>query len=270
MTKRFRPLLALFSVVVLATVAACGGSSSTPTPKLTDAKEIVVKGIGGLQGVKAFHLQADLSGSIQADLTGSGTAGTVKLDGTTASGDVDVSGKKLHFTASVPAFLGFTGEIIMVGNDVYYKTSMTGAKWTHMSSPNVLPSALPSAGTDPQQALADLKTALDNAKDLSPTLVGTETCGSTSCYHVKMTITSSAIANALASAAPLPSTDLSSFSGSVDLWVETNTERLVKADFKVNGGTQGSIDVTLTLSNFDKVPTITAPPADQVTEGTTG
>lgn len=270
MTIRFRPLLALLSVVVLATVAACGGNSPTQTPKLTDAKEIVVKGVGSLQGVKAFHLQATVSGSIQADLTGSGTPSSVTFDNTTASGDVDVAGKKAHFTASVPALLGFTGEMIVIGNDVYYKTSMTGAKWTHLSGASVLPSASPGTGTDPQAALNDLKTSLDNAKDLSPTLAGTETCGSTSCYHVTMTITPSAIASALASAAPLPSTDLSAYSGAVDLWVETNTERLVKAELKVNGGTQGSLDLTISLSNFDKIPTITAPPADQVTEGTTG
>ena len=74
--------LAAFLAVLAVVLAACGGPTA---PALTDPKEILSKTTLSLAGVKTSHLQIDLSGKITADLTGTGSASTFDLTGTTAT-----------------------------------------------------------------------------------------------------------------------------------------------------------------------------------------
>ena len=108
-------------------LAACGGTSSAPT--LTDPVDILQHSIAATQTLHSFHVHGALSGTINADLTGSGSTAPLDLAGTTADADVDVVNKAVHLDASIPALLGATADIIVIGNDTYTKVSLLGPKY---------------------------------------------------------------------------------------------------------------------------------------------
>jgi hypothetical protein len=53
-------------------------------------------------------------------------------------------------------------------------------------------------------------------------------------------------------------------SASVDLWVYTDGDRVAQVEVKAASSTLGNIDLVLTITDYDKAVTITAPSADQV------
>ena len=254
MLKRLATLVALVAVVA----GACGGSSA---PALTDPKEILGKTIAALQGVKSFHLHADLSGSFSADLTGSGTSSAIDLAGTTADIDVDVANKLVRVTASAPSLLGVTLDVIVIGEDMYTKVSLLGPKYKK-STTGALSSAAPGlaskAPTDPTQVLNDVKAALDKLAT-PPVKDADEKCGDQDCYKVTVTVTAADLAGAGAALG----TSVTG-SGTVDVWVRKNDLVPAKAVATLNGGDQGSLSFTLAVSNVNGAVTIQAPPADQI------
>lgn len=256
--RRLFVLIAAASMVL----AACG---SPAAPALTDPKDILSKSIVALQGLKSAHVHMDLSGSIKADLTGTGSTTPLDLAGTTADLDIDLANKGLHVAAAVPALLGVTLDVIVIGTDTYTKVSLLGTKYKK-SSTAALASLVPaSAGaiasgsvTDPQVILNEVKSALD--KLATPPVKGAdEKCGDQDCYKVTVAIT----AADLASAGQALGTDVTA-TGSVDVWVRKNDLVPAKALLTVNAGDQGSLTITLTVSNVNGTVTIAAPAADQI------
>ena len=53
-------------------------------------------------------------------------------------------------------------------------------------------------------------------------------------------------------------------SAAVDAWVYKNGNRLAKIELKAASSKIGNLDVIVTVTNYDKPVTITAPPASQV------
>jgi lipoprotein LprG len=243
-----RRLAAVLAVVALA-LSACG---SPAVPALTDPKDILTKSIAALATVKTAHLHADISGSFNADLTGSGSAAAIDLKGTSADGDIDVPNKKIHLGFSAPALLGLSGDLIQIGTDQYVKISLTGPKYKKQTT-----SATTSAATDPQKAIDELKAGLDKLA-APPVKDPDERCGDKDCYKVTIKLSAADLGAAASS--------LGSFAGdaTLDVWVQKDDLKPAKLATSVNAGTQGSVTVTLTLSNYDKSVTIDAPPADQV------
>ena len=137
-----RRLAASAALIVTAALvlSACGGGA----PALSDPKEILTKAVEALQKAKTVHLALGVDGSVNVDLTGSGTPTALKLDGTKIEGDLDIANKATHITLSVPAFLGLTGDVITTGGTTYTKTSMTGDKYSKST-----------AGTDELSSAAD-------------------------------------------------------------------------------------------------------------------
>ena len=75
-------------------------------------------------------MKADVTGSVNLDLTGSGTAGAIDLKGTTLEGDIDIPNKKLHLSFAAPALMSVTGDLILIDQTSYLKVSLiTGAKY---------------------------------------------------------------------------------------------------------------------------------------------
>jgi hypothetical protein len=257
MLKRLATFVALVAVVA----GACGGSSA---PALTDPKEILGKSIAALQGVKTFHLHADLSGSVKADITGTGSPSSLDLAGTTADIDVDVANKLARVTASAPSLLGVTLDVIVIGEDTYTKVSLLGPKYTK-STTSALSSAAPGlaseAPMDPTQVLDEVKAALD--KLAKPPVKGAdEKCGDQDCYKVTITLTAADLAGAGAAVGQGVTG-----SGTVDVWVRKNDLVPAKAVATVDAGDQGSLSFTLVVSNINGTVTIQAPPADQIESG---
>ena len=256
--RRLAALVAVTSMLV----AACGSTAASP---LTDPKDILVKSIGALQGLKTAHMHVDLSGSIKADLTGAGTSAPIDLSGTTADLDVDLGAKSTHISATVPALLGVTADVIVIGSDTYTKVSLLGTKYKKTST-TALASLVPSGAgaigsgsmTDPQQVLNDVKAALD--KLTTPPVKGAdEKCGDQDCYKVTLTIS----AADMSSAGNTLGTSVTG-SGSVDVLVRKNDLVPSKAVVTINAGDQGTLNLTLTVSNVNGSVSIAAPPADQI------
>jgi hypothetical protein len=248
----FRRLVYLGAAAAVA-FAAC--SSGTPAaPALTDPKDILTKSVLTLKDVKSLHLQADVSGSVKLDLSGSGSPASIDLKGTTASGDLDIANKKAHVNLSAPALLNVTADIIVIGKDTYTKVSLLGPQYTKTTSTD---SGDPTAvAGDPQKAIDEINKFL-NTPGVAPTKQADEKCGDKDCYHVTMNLTSEQLGGAiggLGSGAPTGT-------GTVDVWSQKSDLRPAKVAITANMADQGTVTVTLTLSNYDAAVTIN-PPAD--------
>ena len=123
------------------------------------------------------------------------------LAGTTASADVDIANKAVHASFAVPAIMGISGDLIVVGEKAYVKTSLTGPLFMESDTKN-------STGVDP----SDTGKTIDNLGDLlkqpgiEPTKGDDVACGSKQCYTVNVDLTGeeiSKIAGAQASSIPV-------------------------------------------------------------------
>ena len=243
----------LFLVAAVASLALGACSTAAPAaPALTDPKEILTKSVTTLKDVKTVHMHAELSGQVKMDLSGSGNAAALDLKGTTADADIDIPNKKAHLTFSAPALLGVTGDLIIIGDTTYTKISLLGPKYTKSVSTSSSDPA--SVASNPQKTIDDLNKFL-NQPGVAPTKLADEKCGDKDCYHVSLNLTSdqlSGVTSGLGSAAP-------SGSGTVDVWVQKTDLRPAKVTIAANAGDQGTIAVTLTMSNYDVPVTINAP-----------
>ena len=101
----------------------------------------------------------------------------------------------------------------------------------------------------------DINTFL-NTPGVAPTKQADEKCGDKDCYHVTLNLTSAqlndATGGALASAAPTAS-------GTADVWFQKTDLRPAKLTIAGNAGAQGTLSLTMTLSNYDAAVTVTAP-----------
>ncbi len=278
--------LAIAAAALALTLAACNSSSS---PALTDPVDILQHSIAATQTLHSFHAHATLSGSINADLTGTGSTSALDLSGTTADIDADLVNHAVHISASIPALLGATADIIVIGDDTWTKVSLLGPKYQHSTASDMLDSfaplpsggALPSTGPiDPQQIGDQIKAAL--GKLATPPKLGPDVqCGDTTCYDVTITLTSadldslggslggalgSGASGAPSAAAPSPAASASAGLGSATLEVQVRKSDYYPAKIvaTVDAGAQGKLTGTIDFSAFNQPVTITAPPADQV------
>ncbi len=263
MTRRLIPFL----VAIVAILAACGGSSTAPA--LTDPKEILSKTVASLQDVKTVHVKAELAGKVDPSIAtgGTGTGGAqFDLSGSTLEGDIDIKDSEAKVAISVPALLSFTADLIATGGNAYLKTSLTGDKYQKLDTGSLtsglpLPSLPTSASPDPSAAAAmldQLKTELDKLP--APVKLDDAKCGDQDCYHVQLKVSSADVPDASA----LPS----GMTGNVtiDVYSRKSDYRPARLVIAVDGGTQGSLTATVDLSNYDAAVTVTAPPADQISD----
>jgi len=251
----------LAPVVVLVTLmlAACGGTQS-----LVDPKEIITKGLAATADLTSLHVSATVSGSFIEPTSGA----SISLDGTTFKGDLATSGQG-HFTFAVPTFLGLAGDLIISGTDLYYKTTLTGPKWGHQQIPMPSPGASgssPSASLDPKAAtLAEIGKLLLKDGVASKKLEDVA-CGDAQCYHVQVTVPSSAM-TASPDLASLKPSDIFGEALVVDLLFNREHLWLTEISTKVDSAKAGTFSAKLTFSGFNVPVTVSPPPSDQVQEG---
>ena len=244
-----RRALALPFLILLATVAvgACGNNAK---PSISDPKEIVTKAFEAVQKAKTVHIDATVDGTLDPGLLGLGQAGDIALAGTKLGIDADLAKKNLKMTASVPALLGMTADIIVIGPDTYTKISLSGDKYVKSSTDASSP-------TDPAAAIAQLKTLLDRP-EVAPARKDDASCGSGSCYVVQIDLTADELKTLV------PDTDLGDAAISLTIRVDKDTLRPSSIDIAAKGSTLGDLTVKISLSSWDKAVTVTAPPADEV------
>lgn len=257
MLRRFLPVAALMALVL----AACGNAAS-PTPTLS-AQEVITKGMEATANLKSFHLAATASGTLQVEQLGSGG---LNLKGTTLEGDVDIAGKKVALHFLVPPLLNVEGDVVVVDDAVYAKTTLTGSKWMREATGGL--GASPSSVPDPKTAIDELSAFLDK-EGVEATKLADASCGDRTCYQVELTIPAELLNDAAASAAPLPSGALGQ-----DLVLNLKFDKeklyLASASTSIDAEENGSLTLDLTLSNFDEATSISAPPSDQVDTSGTG
>jgi hypothetical protein len=257
-------------------VAACGGTSA---PALSDPIEIVVQSVDAIQDAKTVHVRMELEGELPFDLSdllgadGSddgGDSGSSSLDigGTTLELDADIEDEAIRLTFLVPALLNLEGELIVVDEVAYVKASLLGEKYQRFEASDAgeilpIPSLGPEASgsADPSAMLEDLRTSLAEL-DPAPTKLADETCGDATCYHVRIEVQPED-SDALGSFAP----DISG-TATIDYFVRTNDLKPSLVTISVDAGEDGTFTANVTFSAWDADLTITAPPPDQVEEGT--
>ncbi|MBF8290393.1 MAG: hypothetical protein HW391_1361 [Chloroflexi bacterium] len=114
---------------VLVAISLIVGACGSATPALTDPTEILTRAVEALGKAKSLHIEATVDGTISLDLTGSGTASDLTLGGTTLDADVDIENGDIRMHLAVPAMLGLTADVVVVGEDSYTRTSFTGEKY---------------------------------------------------------------------------------------------------------------------------------------------
>ena len=256
MLRRLAPILLVMSAVL----AACGAGS------LTDAREIVAQGLDKTGDLSSFHVSLQVTGNVTEPTSGT----SISLEGTTLEGDVAMSGSA-SLTFAVPALLGLKGDLLLIDQDLYVKTTLTGTKWSHQAVPIPSPDASgasASPGTDPKAMIAKLREFL--ARDgVTTQKLEDVTCGDRQCYHVQVTIPPSVMASA-SSASPHASMNPADIFGDalvLDLQFDRERLWLTSVSLNIDSAKVGTVSLTITLSAFDEPVTVSPPPADQVQEG---
>lgn len=251
MPRRFVAL-----VLVLLVASGCGGTPAVPD--LTDPKEILTRALTAMGQVKTLHLEAEVTGSVQLDLLGTGTASEIRLTGTSADADVDLATSNLRANFILVGFID--GQLIKIGDTTYLKSSQTGGKYEKSTAAST---GLP-IGADPLQALAVVRTYLDRP-ELEPAKIADASCGEgdRACYQVEIELTGAEIAGM----ADTPTGALGDFAaGAIRLvvGVEKDSFRIGRLVLAVSAGDTASIELAVNLSKWDAPLTIAEPPAAEV------
>ncbi len=274
--RRLAPIAA-FGMAFAIILGACG-SSATPTPP-PDPKVILQKGATALSQLKTVHVDVELTGTIQGTGSGTSGSGSVTLEGTKLSADIDIANQKLSASLVTPPALGGLTADAIVSGDIYVKAPsiLKTDKWSQIPSA-LLGSMVPGLGSlgSPAPAATPSAADLDRLFSMNGVTVasqGTDACADGTCNKIAITITGAALqqaAGAAASANPLaggvPGMGSISSLGdaTITMWTATSSGRFNKMTVAMSAGSAGSFTVTVTLSKFDAPVTIAPPPADQV------
>ena len=242
-------------------ISACGGPS---LPALTDPTEIITVALTSTEGAKSVHVEATLDGSINADLTGTGSSTELPLTGTTASADVDMAGGKAHATIAVPALLNFNADVIQIGETTYVKSSLSGPQYETMEATD----ELPVDPTDASGIFDDIGDLL-LADGVDPVKGEDVDCAGKQCYTVSIELTPQELA-ALggAGAAEMLPLDVTDASLAFTVRVEKDTYHLAGITTVAALGAQGTLTQDVALSRWDQPFDISPPPADQIKPAT--
>lgn len=261
------------------------GGNSGPAVNGNDPNSIIAAVVSTGSDIKSFHLKITATGTINsAALSDSAAAGALsgnlKLDGATIEGDVDVANQAADIKISLPAVpvsadmsVPMSGEIIVVNQIAYYEFGVagaTGTKYTKLDLGSTLgslgalssslPVSAPSAGASAMTPSA-LQSELAQS-GVTSKVVGTDSIGGQDAYHIAFTLPLDTINAGLASEAGGSATKIDSLS--LDVWVYKNNDRPAQAEFKEGSSTIGNIDLTATITNYDKAVTISAPAAANI------
>jgi len=256
--------VAVSAIVLLAVVVfvVFGGTA------LTDPAEILTRGAEATSEAQSFHASVTFDGTMTDPESGA----NVPLNGVTLDGDLDAAEKSAHIMFAVPFLLGLSGEAIVLGDEVYLKSSLSGEKWIHtpattVEGPSPEPTRPPSA-----EEIADKIAEFLATDGVSAEKLADDECGDDTCYHVRITISAEAFA---AHREDMP--DIGeygsllpegAFAGPmvVDLLFDRGGLWLRQMSTSFAGEGTDAVSVTVTLSDYNASFEIGPPPSDQITD----
>ncbi len=264
MFARHSSLLAVAAAVVLV-AGACTAQSGA---ELDDPVDILVAGMTAAEAAGSVHVDTTLEGEVPLDLADAlqgsepgpldGAGGTIDLTGSTIGADLDREAEAARVAFTLPSFLSATGELIVVDETAYLKTSLFGDVWYRFDESDMeghgdgdaKPSASPE---DPEAALREALAELPTP----PERLADERCGDDDCYHVRL-VMEPGVDDELATIAP----DWEG-TGTADVWIR-KSDRLPSQVVLTAAGDGTDFQVTMTFADWGGTFEIVAPPADQV------
>ena len=184
-----------------------------------------------------------------------GEPAPIPLDGTTASGDLDLANAAAHITGTLPGLPNFAGEILVVGANAYIRAPGQ-LKYTVDAVTNLpLNPADRSAGPS-AYVLTILSAAAD--KSLKPQLLGTVQEAGGMAYHIRVVATPDVVKK---------DTGLGGESvgnSTVELWILEGSYFVERMELYTSDPKAGSAAIRLVLSQFNGIAPIHAPVAGQV------
>ncbi len=264
MSSRFSSLLSLAAAAVL----VAGACTSQPGSDLDDPVDILVAGMSAAEAATSVHVDttmegsvpfdlADLMGGMEPDLPDDG--GSLDLTGSVVGADLDREAEAARITFTLPSFLSATGEILVVEETAYVRTSLFGDAWYRFDESDMdghgdaEPSASPE---DPEAALREALAELPTP----PERLADERCGDDDCYHVRV-VMEPGVDDELGTMAP----DWEG-TGTADVWIR-KSDQLVSQVVLSAAGDDTDFKVTMTFGDWGRAFDIQAPPADQVLDG---
>lgn len=262
-----RPTSSRAHVIVVALVATLvvAACQSQPAQLLTDPKAIL--GAAAATAATATSVRVDLraTGAIAIDPLGTGAGVPVKLDGTTATADIDIAGRDTRATFSVPGLLGIAGEIIAIDGTSYLKSTLTGPQYqvTDVIDPGA-------TGSEPPEGMLDGLVDLLSRPGLDPVKGDDAPCAGGTCYTITIALTADELAALgagdlqLPTDLPIPLPDLAGATVDLTIRVEQTTTRLSGLTADLGLGDIGEVSTELTFSKWGEPVSIAAPPPDQI------
>jgi hypothetical protein len=252
-------LLAPGALVAVLALAAC---SSPAAPTTDDPKEILTRSVEAMAGVDSVHFVLALDGTINVAEMG----GSMALNGTELEGRMAMDGSAAEMTFAVPAFLGLAGELRLIGEEAFVKTTMTGPMWLRQAVDEGADDPLAQAG-DPQQALDNLRSFLDEPGVTIEKLADVE-CGESTCYQLEIAISGEVFADSAQAASAAPEVLEALGEGlTFNVRFEKDTFYMAGASTTFEDEEMGSLSVSLTFDEFGEPVNVEAPPSDEVTDG---
>ncbi|MEO7295870.1 MAG: hypothetical protein ABIZ57_06985 [Candidatus Limnocylindria bacterium] len=247
------------ALVALLALAACGGE--TVQPAVEDPKEILTRSVEAMAGVDSVHFVLALDGTINVAEMG----GAMALNGTELEGQIAMDGSAAEMSFAVPAFLGLAGEMRLIGEEAFIKTTMTGPMWMRQSVEEGADDPLAQAG-DPEQVLTELRSFLDTEGVAIEKLADVE-CGEATCYQLEIAIGGEVFADSPEAAAADPQVLEALGEGlTFNVRFEKDTFYMAGASTSFEDEEMGSLSLTMTFDEYGEPVNVEPPPADEVTD----
>ena len=254
MYRRVAPV----ALVATLALAACGGQATQPT--IEDPKEIVTRSVEAMADVESVHFVLALDGTVNVAEMG----GAMALNGTELEGRIAMDGSAAEMSFAVPAFLGIAGEMRLIGQEAFIKTTMTGPMWMRQAVEAGADDPLAQAG-DPQEALTELRSLLDESGVIKK-LADVE-CGESTCYQIEIAIGGEVFADAPEAASAAPEVlDALGEGLTFNVQFDKSTFYMTEASTSFEDDEMGSLDLTMTFDEYGEPVNVDAPPADEVTD----
>jgi hypothetical protein len=246
------------AVTAMFALAACGTQGAA---QIEDPEEILTQSIEAMADVDSVHFVLALDGDVNIAEMG----GEMTLDGTELEGSMAMDGSAAQITFAVPALLGLSGEMRLIGEEGFVRTSMTGPLWMRSEVSSETDDPIGQV-TDPQQALDELQEFL--AKDgVELEKLEDVECGDSTCYQLRLDIAGEVFAEAEAAASAADDVVAALSDGlTFDLQIDTETLYLVSASTAFEDEELGSLSLSISLDGFGDPVEVEAPPSDEVTD----